>query len=682
ERHGAPIASLSDRDRLGGDDRVQLILDTFHDRRRALTFAVNPFGIQSDGTYTEGGASDTSPDFQFDSSGRITSYGYEVEIRIPFKSIRYQQTRVQQWGVNVIRTVQHSGHEQTWTPVERGKPSFLAQSGTLVDLTDLERGLVLDLNPVMTARATGEPDAQRPERWRYARGTPEFGGNLRWGVTANLTLNATINPDFSQVESDVGQVLFDPRAALSFPEKRPFFLEGNEHFQSPNALIYTRRIAAPQAAAKFTGRIGTLNAGVLSAVDQQNADGEAPLYNIVRFRQDLGEHSNVGMLYTDRVEGDSYNRVLGADTRLLLGGTYIFSGQVAGSFTRGANSVSGLRPLFDLAVGRPGRDWGFNLVAEGVHDEFVAGSGFISRAGIAHLNFTPRRTFFPQNSIIESISFSPILDGTWVWDRFTRGTVPDDIKLNSRTNAALRGGWNATLFTWLESFRYPADLYARYYREAGAGSGTVQDTVQYVGTERLPNAGTMVAISTPQFRRFSGSAQILAGQDINFDEWSSAWILFATIDADWRPSEKLRLNARYVQQKFNRKSDGSLVRLRMIPRIKVEYQLARPIFLRFVGQYDATLVDALRDDGRTDDPVLLRNADGGFDRATARRQDGFRADWLFSYQPNPGTVFFAGYGSSMDSDEFLRPSELIRTSDGFFLKISYLFRTWAGTRVR
>jgi hypothetical protein len=254
------------------------------------------------------------------------------------------------------------------------------------------------------------------------------------------------------------------------------------------------------------------------------------------------------------------------------------------------------------------------------------------------------------------------------------GTEPNDIKVNTSTTALLRGGWRTTLYTWLESFKYPAQLYTSYFIERRSAGGAVLDTVPYVGTDRLPNYGAMVSVGTPQWSVFSGSAEIVAGHDDNFDEWSSAWISFVTLNADWRPSDKVRVNGRYLEQRFHRKSDGSLVRLRTIPRVKLEYQLSRPIFLRFVGQYDGLKVDALRDDSRTNDPVLIRTASGAFRRAEAVQRGSFRADWLFSYQPNPGTVFFAGYGASLGNQRFFSPGDLERTSDGFFVKLSWLFR--------
>ncbi len=246
-------ATLSSRDRIQSDDSIQIFLSTYNDGRQAFVFGVNPLGVQSDGTLVEGprttgalfgtlqtgrGETDLSADYVFDSKGHLTDDGYTVEVRIPFKSLRYQSTSSQDWGLNVIRLVQSRGHEHSWTPARREGNSFLAQSGTLAGLTGLRPGLVLDLTPVVTSKVNGSPAPGGD--WTYDAEAPEVGGNVRWGVTPNLTLNGTVNPDFSQVESDAGQFTFDPRSALFFPEKRPFFLDGIEQFDTPNRLIYTR----------------------------------------------------------------------------------------------------------------------------------------------------------------------------------------------------------------------------------------------------------------------------------------------------------------------------------------------------------------------------------------------------------------------------------------------------------
>src|SRR3954449_1718647 len=300
---GSVHATLANRDRIDADDAIHIFLNPFNDGRQAFVFGVNPLGIQSDGALVEGtgnrGATafsalesgrestDLTPDYVYESKGRVTADGYEIEIAIPFKTLRFPATRVQTWSVNITRRVQSSGQEDSWTPARRAQSSFLSQSGTLDGLTDLHRGLVLDLNPVITAKADG---VSAGDRWTYDTHHPEFGGNIRWGVTPNLTMNGTINPDFSQVEADASQFTFDPRSALFFPEKRPFFLDGAELFSAPNNLIYTRRIAAPVTAIKLTGKSAGTDIALLSAVDDTatSLSGlEHPVFTIARIQHDL-----------------------------------------------------------------------------------------------------------------------------------------------------------------------------------------------------------------------------------------------------------------------------------------------------------------------------------------------------------------------------------------------------------
>ena len=674
ERHGSVHATLTDRDKIQSNDHIQFIIDTFNDKRRGLVFMVNPLGVQGDGTYAENGSGgdgqiDLSPDFLFSSKGHVTADGYEVEIRIPFKSLRYQSKPVQDWGMQVVRAVQHSGHRQTWAPAERGAQSFLAQSGSLVEMREIKRGLVMDLNPTVTTRADGSRNATT-DRWDYKAGDPEFGGNIRWGVTENLTLNATANPDFSQVEADVQQVQYDPRQGISFPEKRPFFLEGNENFQVPFGLIYTRSIVQPVAAAKISGKIAGTNIGFLSAVDDKpySATGaDNPIFNVLRLRRDVGARSSVGMVYTDKMDGDDWNRVAGVDSRLVKG-AYTLSTQYAASFTDYGNFEATAAPLFDVRLNRSGRDWGFNSQAQGIHQNFIAGSGFIGRAGAASANISPRKNFYGKpGAFFEQYSVGMFINGRWNYDGFTNFERPQDIQLHLLTNATLRGGWNINLQPWIEWFGYDASIYSDYYIVQGT------DTVPYVEGETITNLGGQITINTPQWKNFSANANVTPGRDVNFAEWSEGWILFADINAQWRPTDKVRVDARYVEQRFNRVTDGSQVSLRQIPRLKLEYQVSRPVFVRIVGQYDANQRDALRDDSRTGSPIFVRNGAGSFIPLGRQSRGSFRADALFSYQPNPGTVVFAGYGSGMANplDAFGR---LERTTDGFFIKVSYLHR--------
>lgn len=164
-------------------------------------------------------------------------------------------------------------------------------------------------------------------------------------------------------------------------------------------------------------------------------------------------------------------------------------------------------------------------------------------------------------------------------------------------------------------------------------------------------------------------------QDENFYEWAPARVLLIQGAMNWRPSDRVRVNATYLHQQYWRKTDGSTVAREMIPRLRVEYQAARSLFLRLVGQYDAARQDSLRDDSRTDDPILVRSAETGvYERAAAQSRNALRLDWLVSYTPSPGTVMYLGYGSSMMEPEAFAFRDLHRLQDQFFLKVTYLFR--------
>ena len=268
-------ATVADRDNIDSEDQVVLDIDTFHDRRRAFFFGVNPLGVQSDGVRSEGagqvsslipGSVDKNPDFVWESKGRITEQGYQIEIRIPFKSLRYPTGQEQSWGFNVTRIVQRTGYTDTWTDVRRANASFIGQEGAIGGLHDMRHGVTVEAQPFLTATANGGRDLASGDFDREDV-DPDAGLNLRLGFTS-YALDATINPDFSQVESDEGQVTVNERFALFFPEKRPFFLEGIELFGTPQSLVYTRRIVDPKAGAKLTGKFGQLGVAHLTAVDE------------------------------------------------------------------------------------------------------------------------------------------------------------------------------------------------------------------------------------------------------------------------------------------------------------------------------------------------------------------------------------------------------------------------------
>src|SRR5436309_11569374 len=444
ELHGQPTATLADRDQIFGDDNVQILLGTFHDGKKALMFAVNPLGVQGDGALVEGanvsasgfigGAvigreqPDLSPDYVFQSRGRVTPWGYEVEVRIPFKSLRYQPKQPQDWSLNIVRQVKHSGFEDTWFPARRASATFIGQSGNLIGLSGMHRGLVVDINPEATGKTTGSRTASG---YSYNKGNPQIGGNVRWGVSDNLNLNGTIKPDFSQVESDAGQLAFDPRQALFFSEKRPFFLEGSELFQVPQSLIYTRRIVQPVAAVKLTGTTFGTDIGLLSAVDQAFASAtgtDNPIFTILRAQRSLGRGSRVGLAYTDRIEGGDYNRVAEVDSRLVFKEIYGLNLQLAGSRTR-VGGVTTTAPLWLSQFTVQHRIWGLRSVFAGISDQFRDASGFIGRAGIVHSYVDPSYTTYGgPGALLQRFTGDILVDGIWQYQNFIHGRHLQDRK--------------------------------------------------------------------------------------------------------------------------------------------------------------------------------------------------------------------------------------------------------------
>ncbi len=693
ESHGEVHPNLADRDHIDAEDRIEFLLSTFNDGRQAFVFQVNPLGVQADGTLVESGAAnntaglgstgntstgralpDLSADFVWQSKGRVTPYGYEVEVRIPFKSIRYQAAATQDWGFNVTRHVKHSGYDDSWTPASRAAASFLGQSGTLTGLSDLHRGIVLDFNPEITQTASGAP---RSAGYGYTLGHTNIGANLRWGVTNNLTLNATAKPDFSQVEADADQLSYDPRQALYFAERRPFFLDGIEQFTVPSNLIYTRRIVQPTAAGKLTGTVAGMNVAFLSAFDDPSTSltgSNHPAFAIARVQRDLGSDSRLGLLYTDREDGQNYNRVAGADTRLVFGGLYTVSAQAAGSETE----LAGKRfagPLWNVALDRNGRTFGLNYAIRAIDPQFQTQSGFISRGNIANIILSHRVSLLGKpGALVENFTGVLGLIGEWQYRRLLGGDDMQNKKLHFDFATTLRGGWQLGAGLYTEVFGYDRSLFADY-RIVVPGAASGADTLQFVGRKRIPNHDYVLSFATPQGAHLSANASIVFGQDENFYEWEQAAIYLLNASISWRPTTQLRVDGTYALQRYDRRTDGTTVAERQIPRVKVEYQLSRAVFVRLVTEYDAQSQAALRDDRNGGAPILFYNpANGTYTSAIATDANRVHLQGLFSYQPMPGTVFFAGYGALLDEPTGLRFNDYNRLNDGFFVKLSYLFR--------
>jgi hypothetical protein len=687
ELHGNVVrATHANRDNIDSEDQIQILLDTDNSRQIAFLFGVNPYGVQQDGTRSAqfaggaGGASatgggfrninplegsvDLNPDYFFESKGRLVDGGYEVEMRIPFKSLRYQDARVQSWGLHILRRVQHSGFQDTWAPAIRANANFLAQSGTLDGLHDLRRGLVLEATPTMTAHADRSPTLGNRRDYQKKA---DIGGDIRWGIRQNLTLNGTINPDFSQVEADIGQVLLNERFALFYPEKRPFFLDGLELFDSPNQLIYTRQIVSPKGGVKLTGKLAGLNiASIVAADDKQYSwtGAHSPLFGVSRLRYDFGSNNTLGGVLTAREDGADFSRIAAADFRFYHSKLYFAQFQAAQSWTDSSrNHLNG--SLLQGDWDRTGRAWGFHYTLRSLDPDFKAASGFVNRTGIIETRAFNRLSLYgAQGALLQTFSSFFGLDRIWNNARNGHGLAESTESITP--TASIRGGWQLSGALTHSYFAFDPSLYAGLTVQRSTGG--VADTSAFVvpGPEKNELGGSL-SLTTPTYRHFGGTASITRGQVPIFREAAPG--SSSRIDAalDVRPTTAVRSSFQFSRLTIARKPDGSRFSSETIPRVKIEYQVSPPIFLRLVAQYAARSRSSLRD--RNGDPILVN---GILD--TGETTNEFSTDWLFSYRPVPGTLVYLGYGSTLDEPREFRFQNLQRTRDGFFGKISYLFR--------
>ncbi len=679
---GMVRATQANRDNIASGDQIQILLDTYDDRRTAFLFSVNPLGVQADGTRSDtfgggagghsatGGGSrminfldgnvDLNPDYVFESRGRLTEAGYEVEVRIPFKSLRYQETDVQNWGLHILRRSMHSGFQDSWAPAVRGSSSFLIQSGEITGLHDLRRGLVLEVTPTAVGRLDGYEKSTGA--WAYDR-TGELSADVRWGIRQNLTLNGTVNPDFSQVEADVGQVTLNERFALFYPEKRPFFLDGLELFDTPGQLIYTRQIVAPVAGAKLAGKVGSWNIATILAADDTtySATGSTPLFGVARVRRDFGHNAVVGGVATVREDGDDYSRLVGFDGRLYHDRLYYVEVQGVGSWAEhGGEAVSG--KMFKAAWDRTGRGWGFRYSMDAVSPDFEAAAGFVNRTNIVSVDASNRLSAYGEpGALLQTASAFIRLERTWAWDGWGEawdgGTIEGSESI--WPSATLAGGWNVSGTLNRRFYAYEPDRYASYTVDGGPFVLPGVEDNQFSGS---------VSMTTPTWQVVSASASFSFGRTPIFDEAAPGRSRQMSATVDLRPTQALRATLQLTRLSLNRLRDGSRYSTELIPRLKIEYQIADAIFVRVIGQYTDRERDALFD--RHGDPILV-----GGEPVTAVDRGTFQTDWLFSYRPVPGTLLYLGYSSTLEQPLNARTGVLRRQVDGFFAKVSYTIRS-------
>ena len=644
----AHLMDRDDTDTLIQDDHVGVMIDTFNDERRAFQFRINPLGVQADAIFSEqDGVEDFSWDMIWNAVGRITADGYIVEVAFPLKQLRFQAGEgPQTWGFEAFRSwPRNVRHRISSQPRDRSKSCILCEEQKISGLEGLSQGRNVELDPTATFSRTDE--RATPDAGGLTSGDPsaELGLTGRWSFTSSMTLNGTVNPDFSQVEADVAQLDVNQRFALYYPEKRPFFLEGVDYFVTPIQAVFTRTVADPYYGVKVTGKQGANAVGVFVTRDSVNnlvfpaneGSSEASIDEDVttvvgRYRRDLGRSSTIGVLYAGREGGDYHNRQIGADLFWRPTASDAFRVQFIRTDTQYADAVA-------EEYGQPRGAFGGNglwidyqrftekWIAFGSYESydpgFRADAGYMPRVDIHSLNGQVQRRWYAGA-------------GSWfnVIDLGARGwyTTDDDWTMTERTAAAFVN-YSGPYQTQIQ-FNLPRDVVV--YQ--GARYEYFRPNV-YAGIK--PSGRSALSV----FGRF--------GDGVDYANSRKAHDVVQVSPAiEYRPATRVSLQVSYTLDQLS--VDGGRLYQANLVQLKAVYHLNVRTFVRAILQY----TDIVRDPDLYLYPVASRT----------RR---FFSQYLFSYKLNPQTVIFAGYS---DNSAAVPGNDLQQQNRTFFVKLGY---AWA-----
>jgi len=638
-------ANISRRESVSGDDQVLLYLDTFRDHHRAYLFAANPLGIQLDGILTEGQEFDLSFDAVWSSEGRLTDDGYVVRMTIPFRSLRFPNDSVQTWGIALGRKIRRTNEETYWPHLTKRVKGFVPQLGTLNGLARISPGRNVQLNPyTMLARARV---LDKGIAAHVGQGDERVGMDAKIVVRDAMTLDATVNPDFSQVESDDPQVTVNQRFEVFFPEKRPFFLENSGYFQTPvTDLLFSRRIVDPGAGLRLSGKAGRWVIGALAINDRAPLESSEPpvgadaWIGAFRMQRELGEGSSIGLLMTDRefLESWKQDRMLSADTRWRLGKNWEIVGQLMRSANREHEGTSSSGWGVLAAMSRNGRHLDYSSRYREFSPDFAAPLGFVGRVGFRDTKHEVAYAILPKRGPV--VSFGPSLAMVFNWD-YERSRLQDR-EIEGRFTVELTRSTEVQL-TRVEAFELFDDLEFRPY----ATQARLQtEWLKWLGLDISYAWGT--AVNHDPAGDLAPSLGSAREADVGFT---------------LRPTPQLRLEPAYVYSSLATRRGSARIFSERKLRGKLNYLFSRMWSLRAIVDWKAQDADTtLFDDDE--------------------RQREWSVDLLLTYLVHPGTALYVGYTDRYKNLAIMgSPADVvpIRSPDlsvgrQVFVKVSYLWR--------
>ena len=654
-------ANLSDRDAIWQDDYVGLILDPNGDGQSLYFIAANPLGIQGD-TRISPNNEDMGFNLIFESEGKVTDTGYQVEMAIPFKSLRFPNKDVQTWrGTFWITHPRESRNTYSWAAISRDNPCWSCQFGTLGGISGVKSGKNLEILPSITGAQAGvlRDDADPNSGFDNGRIDLEPSLNVKYGITSALTADVTINPDFSQIESDVAQVDVNSTFALFFPERRPFFQEGADLFNTEIQTVYTRSINDPILASKLTGRFGATNVAFIGARDNTSPlllpfeesssllSAGKSVSNILRVQHNFPDNSYVGALMTDRrLDEGGAGSTIGVDGALRLWKKYRLEGQFVVSRTAEPNAAALSEDLEDITFDggahtaaldgetfwghalsaefeRDSRYWNFEVGYEENSPTFRADNGFVRQNNNRRLFMWHGVTLYPEKAIGFLDRFRPnvAMGRTWNFDGLQKSDFISpglSLQMKRQTNVSMRYTFERERFAdidfdGLRTFRL--NVFSNFSEpvQLGFNLGLGRDIARFLDTPEL-------------------------GESLDFSAFGT-----------FRPTQRLVLQPRVVYSELKDRQTGEAFFSGYIARTRVGYQFTRRFFMRTVVQYNDF-------------------------------SESLEVDPLVTYKINAFTAFHVG--STHDLDRFDRagrpddPSRFFRQSSRqFFFKFQYLFRS-------
>lgn len=639
-------ANRVDRDQIGRDDTVTVSFDPFLDAQRGYSFTVNGYGVQADALISNQGGPlaggptggnqggqrfgpiDPTWDALFHTAGHLVDDGWTAELAIPFKSLRYPSRgrgRPHRWGFQIQREIQSKNESVVWAPISPDVMGFLGQMGVISGFTDLSTSRNLELLPTVTAVASNRLDTTSGARGRTD--VEEGGLSVKYGITSNVTLDFTYNPDFSQIESDTQQIDVNQRFPLFYPELRPFFLEGQEIFNvgGPVTLVHTRTVINPRFGAKVTGKVGKTTVGFMLANDEApgQVDATDPAFNqtaqfvVGRIRYDLKAESNVGVIFTDREFMGQYSRVAGFDSAYRIGRNQRLIFRTLRSAHRDTAGVETQGHMLDMAFRKEGRHLSYLAAYFTVSPNFKTDTGFVRRTDERQLNSQVQYRWWPQNWVV---NWGPRMN--YNHNRQFSGRLQDH-----GGGVGLQAQFAKNIFLNTNVERDMERYLDVNFRKTRYGLGGNVNTSRKIAVGGYINRGDQIRFVTNPYLGTGDNAQ-----------------LFVTA----RPYSRLQSNVIFTRSNFNNTQTGVEEFDINIYRVQTTYQFTGRLLLRNIIEYN------------------------DYDRTAG-------ANVLATYRVNSGTAFYIGYDDryrqGIKISETLFPSEsYLPTNRAFFAKLQVLFR--------